>query len=66
MVHTQPVNKLDVKRVEFSRWQASGGVSSLDDIKALKAINCDSVILGKSLLTNQFTLEDALACWQSE
>lgn len=48
------------------QWQASGGVSSLDDIKALKAINCDSVILGKSLLTNQFTLEDALACWQSE
>lgn len=48
------------------QWQASGGVSNLNDIKALKTIHCDSIILGKSLLTNQFTLEEALACWQSE
>ena len=45
------------------QWQASGGVASLNDLTALKAANCDSVILGKALLTQQFTLEDALACW---
>lgn len=47
------------------QWQASGGVSSLADIAELKAANCDAVILGKSLLTGQFTLAEAIACWQS-
>ncbi|MCC5855449.1 MAG: 1-(5-phosphoribosyl)-5-[(5-phosphoribosylamino)methylideneamino]imidazole-4-carboxamide isomerase [Idiomarina sp.] len=46
-------------------WQASGGVASLDDLVQLKAANCDSVILGKALLTGQFSLEEALACWQN-
>ncbi|WP_278361267.1 HisA/HisF-related TIM barrel protein, partial [Idiomarina abyssalis] len=46
-------------------WQASGGVSCLDDLKDLKAVNCDSVILGKSLLTGAFTMQEALACWQN-
>jgi len=43
--------------------QASGGVASLDDLTALQAINCDSVILGKALLTGKFTLTEALQCW---
>ncbi|GAB3291279.1 1-(5-phosphoribosyl)-5-[(5-phosphoribosylamino)methylideneamino]imidazole-4-carboxamide isomerase [Pseudidiomarina andamanensis] len=43
--------------------QASGGVASLDDLEALQAINCDSVILGKALLTGKFTLTEALQCW---
>lgn len=46
-------------------WQASGGVSCLDDLRDLKAVNCDSVILGKSLLTGAFTMQEALACWQN-
>ncbi|WP_194755304.1 1-(5-phosphoribosyl)-5-[(5-phosphoribosylamino)methylideneamino]imidazole-4-carboxamide isomerase [Aliidiomarina indica] len=46
-------------------WQASGGVASLDDLVQLAAVNCDSVILGKALLTGKFTLEEALACWQN-
>ncbi|MGM0480434.1 MAG: 1-(5-phosphoribosyl)-5-[(5-phosphoribosylamino)methylideneamino]imidazole-4-carboxamide isomerase [Pseudomonadota bacterium] len=46
-------------------WQASGGVSSLSDLTELKQANCDSVILGKSLLTGQFELQEALSCWQS-
>lgn len=46
-------------------WQASGGVSDLQDLKALRAVECDSVILGKSLLTGQFTLEEATECWQN-
>ncbi|CUS48579.1 MAG: phosphoribosylformimino-5-aminoimidazole carboxamide ribotide isomerase HisA [Idiomarinaceae bacterium HL-53] len=46
-------------------WQASGGVATLADLEALKIANCDSVILGKALLTGQFTLAEALACWQN-
>ncbi|RWU12671.1 1-(5-phosphoribosyl)-5-[(5-phosphoribosylamino)methylideneamino]imidazole-4-carboxamide isomerase [Pseudidiomarina gelatinasegens] len=43
--------------------QASGGVAGLADLTALQAIHCDAAILGKALLTGQFTLEEALACW---
>lgn len=46
-------------------WQASGGVASLDDLRQLRAVHCDSVILGKALLTGKFTLEEALECWQN-
>lgn len=46
-------------------WQASGGVSSLQDLVDLKQVNCDSAILGKSLLTAQFDLTEALQCWQN-
>lgn len=45
--------------------QASGGAAKLDDLKQLRGINCDSAILGKALLTGQFTLEEALQCWQN-
>jgi phosphoribosylformimino-5-aminoimidazole carboxamide ribotide isomerase len=47
------------------KMQASGGVSSLEDIKQLKAIGVSGVILGKSLLDGAFTVEEALACWQN-
>ena len=43
---------------------ASGGVSSLDDIRALKEIeHCgvDSVIIGKALYEGKFELEEAIA-----
>lgn len=43
--------------------QASGGVAGLDDLEALQAIDCDSVILGKALLSGKFTLTEALQCW---
>ena len=42
---------------------ASGGVSSIDDIRRLADTNeplVDSVIVGKALYENRFTLEDAL------
>jgi phosphoribosylformimino-5-aminoimidazole carboxamide ribotide isomerase len=42
---------------------ASGGVSSLDDIKRLKkAEDCrvDSVIVGKAIYEKRFTLEEAI------
>ena len=47
------------------QWQASGGVSNLQDLIDLKQVNCDAVILGKSLLTGQFELAEAIACWQN-
>lgn len=46
-------------------WQASGGVANLDDLRDLKAVDCDSVILGKALLTGQFDLQEATECWQN-
>src|SRR5437868_11275757 len=42
---------------------ASGGVSSLDDIKRVKqlsAFGVDSVIVGKALYEGRFTLKEAL------
>lgn len=42
--------------------QASGGARSLDDIRAARAAGASAVILGRALLEQRFTLEDALAC----
>ena len=41
---------------------ASGGVASLDDLRALKAMGADGAIVGKALYAGRFTLEEALAC----
>lgn len=42
--------------------QASGGVRSLDDIRAAREAGAKGVILGRALLEGRFTLADALAC----
>jgi phosphoribosylformimino-5-aminoimidazole carboxamide ribotide isomerase len=45
---------------------ASGGVSSLQDLKKLRAVSgcgIDSVIIGKALYEGRFTLEEALKAW---
>ena len=42
---------------------ASGGISSLDDIKAVAASGATSVVLGRALLERRFTVEEALKCW---
>jgi phosphoribosylformimino-5-aminoimidazole carboxamide ribotide isomerase len=42
--------------------QASGGVRSLDDIRAAGEAGARAVILGRALLEGRFTLEGALAC----
>ncbi|RZM80652.1 1-(5-phosphoribosyl)-5-[(5-phosphoribosylamino)methylideneamino]imidazole-4-carboxamide isomerase [Pseudoalteromonas rubra] len=47
------------------RVQASGGVSSLDDIRQLIELGVSGIILGKSLLDGAFTVEEAIACYQS-
>jgi len=42
--------------------QASGGVRSLDDIRAAREAGAKGVILGRALLEGRFTVEEALAC----
>jgi phosphoribosylformimino-5-aminoimidazole carboxamide ribotide isomerase len=46
------------------QWQASGGVGSLADIKALKPTGVAGVILGRALLEGKFTAQEAIQCWQ--
>jgi phosphoribosylformimino-5-aminoimidazole carboxamide ribotide isomerase len=45
---------------------ASGGVATLDDIRALSSIQppLDGVVIGRALYSGEFTLEDALAISQ--
>lgn len=50
-----------------SRWpalalQASGGVSQVADIRAIKALGISGAILGRALLEGRFSLADALSC----
>lgn len=47
------------------QWQASGGIGSLNDIRALRGSGVAGVILGRSLLEGKFTLQEAIACWQN-
>jgi phosphoribosylformimino-5-aminoimidazole carboxamide ribotide isomerase len=42
--------------------QASGGVRSLDDIRAAREAGARGVILGRALLEGRFTVEEAVAC----
>ncbi|QCI24208.1 1-(5-phosphoribosyl)-5-[(5-phosphoribosylamino)methylideneamino]imidazole-4-carboxamide isomerase [Buchnera aphidicola (Muscaphis stroyani)] len=48
------------------KFQASGGVGSLNDIINLKLSGVESVIIGRSLLEKKFTIQEALKCWQKE
>jgi phosphoribosylformimino-5-aminoimidazole carboxamide ribotide isomerase len=40
---------------------AAGGVSSLDDLRALRELGCEGAIAGSALLAGRFTLAEALA-----
>ena len=42
--------------------QASGGVSSLDDLRVLQTTHCAGAIVGRALYEKKFTLREALAC----
>jgi phosphoribosylformimino-5-aminoimidazole carboxamide ribotide isomerase len=42
--------------------QASGGVSSLDDLRDLKTTGSAGAIVGRALYEKKFTLQEALAC----
>ena len=41
--------------------QASGGVSSLEDLKAARAIGCDGAIVGRAIYEGRFTVDEAVA-----
>jgi phosphoribosylformimino-5-aminoimidazole carboxamide ribotide isomerase len=45
---------------------ASGGVSSIDDVKKLTKLNMYGAILGKALYTNNIDLKDAIKCANGE
>jgi len=40
----------------------SGGVGSLDDVRELKALQPEGIVVGKALYEDRFTLTEALAC----
>lgn len=45
-------------------FQASGGIGSLADIKALEQSGVAGIIVGRALLDGKFTVQEAIACWQ--
>lgn len=47
-------------------FQASGGIGSLDDIRAVSHTGAAGVIVGRALLEGKFTLEEAFECWPNE
>lgn len=44
---------------------ASGGISSLDDIRRTARSGATSVVLGRALLEGRFTVKEAIRCWQN-
>jgi phosphoribosylformimino-5-aminoimidazole carboxamide ribotide isomerase len=51
-----------VKKFPSLQIQASGGVSSLEDLRQLKATGSAGAIVGRALYEKKFTLQEALAC----
>ncbi|MGL5391131.1 MAG: 1-(5-phosphoribosyl)-5-[(5-phosphoribosylamino)methylideneamino]imidazole-4-carboxamide isomerase [Shewanella sp.] len=44
-------------------WQASGGIASLEDVRAVRDSGAGGIIIGKALLINQFNVAEAIQCW---
>ena len=40
---------------------ASGGIGSIDDLRAVREVGADGVVVGRALLAGAFTLPEALA-----
>ena len=51
-----------VKKFPTLQIQASGWVSSLDDLRVLKGTGSSGAIVGRALYEKKFTLQEALAC----
>jgi phosphoribosylformimino-5-aminoimidazole carboxamide ribotide isomerase len=51
-----------VKKFSALQIQASGGVASLDDLRALQATGVAGAIVGRAFYEKKFTLREALAC----
>ena len=47
-------------------FQASGGIGSLDDIRAVSHTGAAGVIVGRALLEGKFTLEEAIEWWTND
>ena len=45
--------------------QASGGIGSLEDVRAVARSAADGIIIGRALLEKKFTVKEAIECWQS-
>ncbi|MDG1417931.1 MAG: 1-(5-phosphoribosyl)-5-[(5-phosphoribosylamino)methylideneamino]imidazole-4-carboxamide isomerase [Maricaulis sp.] len=54
-----------VARYPQISWQASGGIASLEDIRAVERLGVAGVITGKAVYEGRFTVEEALSCWQN-
>ena len=53
-----------VERFPEVQWQASGGIASLEDIKAARETGVAGAISGKAIYENRFSIQEALACSQ--
>jgi phosphoribosylformimino-5-aminoimidazole carboxamide ribotide isomerase len=58
--NTELMTALVAARPDLS-FQASGGVATIDDIRAQRAAGAKATIIGRALYERRFTLEDALA-----
>jgi len=47
-------------RIDGLKVVASGGVSSLEEIRNLKNIGCDGAIVGKAIFEGKISLKDAV------
>ncbi|CUR53055.1 1-(5-phosphoribosyl)-5-[(5-phosphoribosylamino)methylideneamino] imidazole-4-carboxamide isomerase [Buchnera aphidicola] len=54
-----------VMRFPKIHFQASGGISNLQDIKNIKKTGVKHLIIGRSLLEKRFTFFEARKCWQN-
>lgn len=45
------------------QWQASGGIATLDDVAAVRDSGANGIIIGKALLIENFTVQQAITCW---
>lgn len=55
-----------LKKYKNIKLQASGGISSDEDIKNLKDIGIEEVIVGKALYENKIDYKEIFKCWQKE
>lgn len=44
-------------------WQASGGIATLEDVAAVRDCGANGIIIGKALLIENFSVEEAIQCW---
>jgi phosphoribosylformimino-5-aminoimidazole carboxamide ribotide isomerase len=50
-----------VVRLDLGAVIASGGISTIDDLRALRRTGCTGAIIGRALYEGRFTLDDAIA-----